>query len=140
MTDARSEVRRKPDRGSTDPGQVEGILDAALVCHVGFVVDDQPYVIPMTFARDGDTLLLHGSPASRMLRRFDGTAEACVEVTILDGLVLARSAFNSSMNYRSLMVFGTALAVTDEAAYRPALGKLGNSCKSCHQDYRRPKQ
>lgn len=115
MPDQRAEVRRHPERGSNDRTDGYAILDEALVCHLGFAVDGQPFVIPVTFAREGDELIIHGSPASRMLRHFDGTHEAVAEVTILDGLVLARSAFNHSMNYRSVVCFGKPVVVDDLA-------------------------
>ena len=109
----RSTVRRLPDRAHYERAQVEAILDEGLVCHVGFQVDGQPFVIPTTYARCGDRLYLHGSPASRMLRSLAEGLEVCVTVTLLDGLVLARSAFHHSMNYRSAVVMGRAHAVED---------------------------
>ena len=115
MSDQRAEVRRHAERGSNDRTEGYAILDEALVCHLGFAVDGQPFVIPVTFAREGDDLIIHGSPASRMLRHFDGSNEAVAEVTILDGLVLARSAFNHSMNYRSVVCFGRPVVVDDLA-------------------------
>ncbi len=122
--DPRADVRRKPQRASYDPDEVYAVLDEALVCHLGFVVDGQPFVIPTTFARRGDELLVHGSPASRMLKHFDGTREACVTVTILDGLVLAKSAFNHSMNYRSVVCFGRPAAVAGHAEKVAALDAI----------------
>lgn len=104
----RTTVRRKPGRGSYDWETIEAILDEALVCHVGFVADGQPYVIPTIYGRDGRTLYLHGSSASRMLRSLSGGIPVCVTVSLIDGLVLARSAFHHSMNYRSAMVLGVA--------------------------------
>jgi nitroimidazol reductase NimA-like FMN-containing flavoprotein (pyridoxamine 5'-phosphate oxidase superfamily) len=112
---ARSRVRRLPERGAYDRTTIDAILDEGLICHVGFVEDGQPYVIPTIHARDGDELYLHGSSASRMLRTLTGGIPLCVTVTILDGLVLARSAFHHSMNYRSVVVFGTAVEVTDRS-------------------------
>src|SRR5204862_3189158 len=109
----RVQVRRLHERGAYDRDTIDAILDEALICHVGFVVDDQPYVIPTIHARDGDTLYLHGSTASRMLRTLDAGVHVCVTVTIQDGLVLARSAFHHSMNYRSVVVLGTAVEVED---------------------------
>lgn len=103
--------RRIPERGSTDLEAACAILDQALMCHVGFTLDGQPYVLPMACARDGDQLLLHGSVASRLMQSLADGLPCCVTVTHLDGLVLARSAFHSSMNYRSLMVFGQARVV-----------------------------
>jgi nitroimidazol reductase NimA-like FMN-containing flavoprotein (pyridoxamine 5'-phosphate oxidase superfamily) len=109
----RTTLHRRPTRGSYDRATVEAILDEGLYCHVGFVVEGQPYVIPTIHARVEDQLYVHGSSASRMLRTLKKGAPMCVTVTILDGLVLARSAFHSSMNYRSVVVLGTAREVTD---------------------------
>ena len=110
---ARTKVRRHPERGDYERATIDAILDEALICHVGFVVDDQPFVIPTIHARDGDVLYIHGSPGSRMLRNLKDGVEVCVTVTLLDGLVLARSVYNHSMNYRSAVVLGRALEVTD---------------------------
>jgi nitroimidazol reductase NimA-like FMN-containing flavoprotein (pyridoxamine 5'-phosphate oxidase superfamily) len=110
---SRTTVKRHPERGAYDRATIDGILDEALICHVGFVVDGQPYVIPTIHARDGDMLYLHGSPASRMLRTIKGGVDVCVTVTLLDGLVLARSVYNHSMNYRSVVALGRAEEVTD---------------------------
>ena len=108
----RTTVRRLAERGRYERAEINAVLDEAPFCHVGFVRDDQPFVIPTIHARDGDVLYLHGSPAARMLR---GDGEAlCVTATLLDGLVLARSAFHSSMNYRSVVVLGTGRRVTDD--------------------------
>jgi len=109
----RTRLRRLPERGRYDRDVVHAILDEALVCHVGFVVDGRPVVIPTIHARDGDRLYVHGSPASRMLRTVNGGIETCVTVTLVDGLVLARSALHHSLNYRSVVVFGRACEVTD---------------------------
>ena len=110
---SRTKVRRHPERGDYDRATVDAILDEALICHVGFVVDGQPFVIPTIHARDGDVLYVHGSPGSRMLRNLKGGVDVCVTVTLLDGLVLARSVYNHSMNYRSAVVLGRAREVTD---------------------------
>jgi nitroimidazol reductase NimA-like FMN-containing flavoprotein (pyridoxamine 5'-phosphate oxidase superfamily) len=107
----RTQVRRLPKRGTYERETVYRILDEGLVCHVGFVADGEPFVIPTGYARVGDDLYVHGSPASRMLRALAGGVRVCVTVTLLDGLVLARSAFHHSMNYRSVVVFGTASVV-----------------------------
>jgi uncharacterized protein len=109
---ARTRVRRLPERGAYDRATIDGIVDEALFCHVGFVVDWQPYVIPTIHARAGDRLYLHGSAASRMLRTVSEGIPVCVTVTIPDGLVLARSAFHHSINYRSVVILGTAAEVT----------------------------
>ena len=111
----RTRVRRLPQRASYDVETVHGILDAGLVCHVGFVEDGRPVVIPTAYARVGDTVVLHGSSKSRTLLAAAGGAEMCVTVTHLDGLVLARSAFHHSVNYRSAVIFGHAAEVTDPA-------------------------
>ncbi len=110
---ARTRVVREPQRGVYDRSTAYQILDEGFICHVGFVVDGQPFVIPTGYGRAGDNLYIHGSAASRMLRRVDEGIAVCVTVTLLDGLVLARSIFNHSMNYRSVVILGTARAVTD---------------------------
>lgn len=104
----RTKVRRLPDRGRYDRETIYPILDEAFICHVGFVVDGQPYVIPTGFARIGDDLYIHGSSASRMLRNLSQGIDVCVTVTLIDGLVLARSAFHHSINYRSVVILGKA--------------------------------
>jgi uncharacterized protein len=109
----RTTLRRLPERGHFDRATVNAILDEALVCHVGFVRDGQPFVIPTIHAREGDHVLVHGSAASRMLKTLQGGVPVCLTATLLDGLVLARSAFNHSMNYRSVVVLGEARAVTE---------------------------
>jgi hypothetical protein len=109
----RSQLKRLPQRGQYEHEVIYQILDEGLVCHVGFAVDGQPFVIPTAYGRVGDRLYIHGSPASRMLRSLQGGIEVCVTVTLLDGLVLARSAFHHSMNYRSVVIFGTATTVED---------------------------
>lgn len=110
---ADTRLRRLPEQGSKDFDLACSIIDDARICHVGFTLEDQPYVIPMALARDGKQLLIHGSVASRLMKSLADGLPCCVTVTHLDGLVLARSAFHSSMNYRSVMVFGTATTVTD---------------------------
>jgi nitroimidazol reductase NimA-like FMN-containing flavoprotein (pyridoxamine 5'-phosphate oxidase superfamily) len=110
---ADTRLRRLPERGSKDFDLACAIIDDARICHVGFVLDEQPYVVPMAHARDGKNLLLHGSVASRLMKNLAAGLPCCVTITHLDGLVLARSAFHSSMNYRTVMVFGAATAVTD---------------------------
>jgi hypothetical protein len=121
---ARTTVRRLPERASYDRADVHAILDEGLVAHVGLATDDGPVVIPMLYGRDGDRLLLHGSPASRLLRGGAKGTQMCVTVTLVDGLVLARSAFHHSMNYRSVVVFGQATAVADPEERRAALAVL----------------
>jgi uncharacterized protein len=109
----RSELRRIPNRGSHDWEAINRILDAGFLAHVGFCVDGQPFVIPTLYGRDGRTLYLHGSSASRMLGELETGISACVTATLVDGLVLARSAFDHSMNYRSVVAFGTARKVAE---------------------------
>jgi nitroimidazol reductase NimA-like FMN-containing flavoprotein (pyridoxamine 5'-phosphate oxidase superfamily) len=121
---ARTRVVREPDRAVYDRAAAYQILDEGFICHVGFVVDGQPFVIPTGYGRAGDNLYIHGSAASRMLRRIDQGVPVCVTVTLLDGLVLARSIFNHSMNYRSVVVLGTAVAVEDPKERLEALRSL----------------
>lgn len=109
----RSQVKRTPKRANYERQVIYDILDEALICHVAFTVDNQPFVIPTAYGRVEDKIYIHGSPASRMLRSLSKGIEVCVTITLLDGLVLARSAFNLSMNYRSVVVFGTAEIVKD---------------------------
>jgi uncharacterized protein len=117
----RSTVRRLPERGSYDREQIDAILDEALVCHVGFVSEGKPVVIPTAFGRRGDQVLFHGSAASRMMKTLAGGAEACLTATLLDGLVLARSAFHHSMNYRSVVLFGQCVEIAEPEAKNEAL-------------------
>ncbi len=121
---SRTRLVREPQRAVYDRAAAYKILDEGFVCHVGFVVDGQPFVIPTSYGRKDDTLYIHGSAASRMLRNLDKGIPVCVTVTLLDGLVLARSIFNHSMNYRSVVVLGTAVAVTDPAEKLAALNLL----------------
>jgi nitroimidazol reductase NimA-like FMN-containing flavoprotein (pyridoxamine 5'-phosphate oxidase superfamily) len=117
----RSRVRRAPSRADYDRATIDAILDEGLVAHLGFAVDGQPYVIPTLHARSGDTVYVHGSAASRMVRTLASGTPACLTVTLLDGLVLARSAFHHSMNYRSVVVLGQARLVEGDAERREAL-------------------
>ena len=110
----RTRVRRLHERGRYDPATIHAILDAAPWCHVGYVIDGAPYVTPTLHWRDGDWVYWHGSAASRMLKKSEGEP-VCLTVSLLDGYVLARSAFNHSVNYRSAMLFGTAVKVADPA-------------------------
>lgn len=110
----RNQVRRIPARGAYDRGTINAVLDAGCLCHVGFVVDGQPYVIPTLYGCKGDDVYLHGSAASRMLRSLAEGIRVCLTVTHVDGLVLARSAFHHSMNYRSAVLFGIAVEVDGE--------------------------
>ncbi len=108
-------MRRLPERARYDRATIDAILDEALVCHVGFVDEDRPVVIPTIHARVGDVLYLHGSPASRMLRAVGRGVPVCVTATLVDGIVVARSAFHHSLNYRSVVLYGTARTVVDPA-------------------------
>src|SRR5436305_3110360 len=117
-------VRRLATRARYDRDTIHAILDEALICHVGFVVDGRPVVIPTIHTRIGDTLYFHGSAASRMLRSLRGGVDACVTVTLLDGLVLARSAFHHSMNYRSVVVLGKTREVSERDEKLRALDGL----------------
>lgn len=110
----RTRVRRAPERGRYDAETVNAVLDAGSVAHVGFVVDGSPVVIPMLYGRDGSTVFLHGSVASRLVRTLAGGVDVCLEVTHVDALVVARSAFHHSMNYRSVVAYGTAEPVEDD--------------------------
>jgi nitroimidazol reductase NimA-like FMN-containing flavoprotein (pyridoxamine 5'-phosphate oxidase superfamily) len=117
----RTNLKRLAKRGHFDRETVYSILDEGFICHIGFVVDGQPFVIPTGYARVKDKLYIHGSQASRMLRTLANGIEACVTVTLVDGLVLARSAFHHSINYRSVVVFGRATLVTDSEEKNAAL-------------------
>lgn len=117
----RVRLRRKPDRGRYDRATIDAILDAALVGHVGWVLDGQPYVTPTAIWRQGDRLYWHGSAGSRMVRETKDGATVCITATILDGLVLARSGTDHSLNFRSVMVLGRAHAVDDETEALAAL-------------------
>lgn len=108
-----TKFKREAERGSHDYQLACEVLDAGKVCHVGFTLDEQPYVVPMSYGRMGDQLLIHGSVASRLMKNLASGLRCCVTVTHLDGMVYARSTFSSSMNYRSTMVFGTARLITD---------------------------
>ena len=123
---SRTTVARRRERGLYEREAINAIVDEALICHVGFTVDGQPYVLPMAHARIEDRLYIHGSVGSRMLKNLAAGIPVCVTLTLLDGLVLARSAFNHSMNYRSAVILGVAQAVTDEQVKRTAFDALVN--------------
>lgn len=122
----RTQFRRLPVRGTHDWDQIEAILDAAHLGHAGFVVEGQPFVIPTLYGREGRKLYLHGSVASRMLKTLAQGVPVCLSVAMTDGLVLARSAFHHSVNYRSVMVFGTARSIPDPAAKNHALAVISD--------------
>ena len=121
---ARTRVVREPQRAVYDRDAVNRILDEGFICHVGFLLEGQPFVIPTSYGRQEDVLYIHGSAASRMLRKVSGGVAMCVTVTLLDGLVLARSIFNHSMNYRSVVILGTATAIEDRDEKLAALRLL----------------
>ena len=121
---ARTTLRRLPQRGAFDRESINQILDEGFICYVGFAVDGQPFVIPTGYARAGDRLFIHGSQASRMLRTLGQGIDVCLTVTLIDGLVLARSAFHHSMNYRSVVVFGRAALVDEREEKLAALRAL----------------
>jgi uncharacterized protein len=117
----RTQLHRLPKRGSHEAETIHAILDAGFLAHVGFQVEGQPFVIPTLYGRDGEKIYLHGSSASRMLGELETSIPVCVNVTLVDGLVLARSAFHHSMNYRSVVAFGTARKIVDPAEKNRAL-------------------
>jgi len=137
----RTKLKRLPKRGHFDRDTVYSILDEGFICHIGFVVDGQPFVIPTGYARVDDKLYIHGSQASRMLRSLGGGIDACVTVTIVDGLVLARSAFHHSMNYRSVLVLGRATFVSDpEEKYAALLALSEHIVPGRWADVREPNE
>ncbi|MGH9119166.1 MAG: pyridoxamine 5'-phosphate oxidase family protein [Acidimicrobiales bacterium] len=135
----RTKIRRLPERGRYERSDAEAVLDACLICHLGFVVDDRPIVIPTIQARDGDVVYVHGSVASRVLRTMKGGADVCLTATIVDGLVLARSAFHHSINYRSVVVLGRATEVVERPRKLRALEVITNHVLDGRwDDVRRP--
>jgi nitroimidazol reductase NimA-like FMN-containing flavoprotein (pyridoxamine 5'-phosphate oxidase superfamily) len=137
----RTTLKRLPDRAVYEYVAIRQILDEGFICHVGFVVDRRPFVIPTSYARVEDTLFIHGSVASRMLRNLAQGVDVCVTVTLIDGLVLARSAFNHSMNYRSVIIFGNAEVVPDGEEKLKALRALSDHIIPLRwDDVRRPSQ
>jgi nitroimidazol reductase NimA-like FMN-containing flavoprotein (pyridoxamine 5'-phosphate oxidase superfamily) len=120
----RTRLRRLPERGSHDRGVLDAILDAGFVCHIGFVADGMPYVIPTGYVRAGDCVYVHGSAASRMLRTLTAGIDMCLTVTLIDGFVLARSSFHHSINYRSAVVLGRASLVTGAEEKEDALRRF----------------
>jgi nitroimidazol reductase NimA-like FMN-containing flavoprotein (pyridoxamine 5'-phosphate oxidase superfamily) len=135
----RTRVRRHPERATYDRETVWSILDEGLVCHLGFVADGGPFVMPTMYAREGDVLYVHGSPASRMLRAAAGPADVCLTVTLLDGLVLARSVFSHSMNFRSVVVVGRAEEITDpEEKMAASRALVEHVCRGRWADARHP--
>ena len=120
----RTTVKRLPKRGHYDRDTINAILDEGFICHVGFVIDGQPFVIPTGYARVDDYVYIHGSAASRMLKNLSKGVEVCVTVTLIDGLVLARSAFHHSINYRSVVILGRARLVSEVDEKNAALEAL----------------
>jgi len=131
----RTQVKRLPERGAYDHETIYSILDQAFLCHVGFVADGQPFVIPTGYGRAEDTLYIHGSTASRMLRSLEKSIPVCVTVTLLDGLVLARSAFHHSMNYRSVVILGSATVVAEREEKLRALRAVSEQIIPGRWDY-----
>lgn len=138
MRTARTTLKRQPGRGSHARADVHAVLDEARICHLGFVADGQPYVIPTLHARRGERLYVHGAVANRALGVLAAGAPCCVTATLLDGLVLSRSAFHHSMNYRSVVVLGRASEVVDPAEKRSALAALVDRTFPGRSDLCRP--
>jgi nitroimidazol reductase NimA-like FMN-containing flavoprotein (pyridoxamine 5'-phosphate oxidase superfamily) len=137
----RTRIHRLPERGNYDRATIHAILDEALICHVGFNVEGRPVVIPTIHTRVDEQLYFHGSPAAGLLRTLRGGVDACVTVTLLDGLVLARSAFHHSMNYRSVVVFGKAEEVVDrEEKMRVLTALVEHVCRGRSADARGPNE
>jgi len=122
----RTQVRRRSTRGVYDKAQVHAILDEGFLCHIGFVIDGQPYVIPTAYARSGEEVYIHGAPASRVMGVANQELDMCLTVTLVDALVVARSAFHTSINYRSVVVLGKARQLTDLEEKRQALRLFTN--------------
>jgi hypothetical protein len=133
-----NQVKRVAKRGSYDRDTIYNIVDAALICHVGYIYEDQPIIIPTLHARDGDRILLHGSQASRMLRVLEKGAPVCITVTHVDGIVLARSIFNHSINYRSAVLFGHGEQIVGETEQYAALEAFTNKLMPGRWDDSRP--
>jgi len=134
----RNKVKRVPDRGHYDRETIYEILDAGFLCHLGFVVERQPFVIPSAYGRQGDKVFLHGATKSRMLLNLKEGIPVCLTVTHLDGLVLARSAFHHSMNYRSAVLFGTAREVADSEKENALFVISENILKGRWEEVRKP--
>ena len=120
----RNKVKRHADRGYYDASIIYPIIDQSLICHVGFVEDQQPFVIPTLHARHGDTILLHGAKGNRLLRHIEHGGSVCISISLLDGIVLARSVFSHSINYRSAVLFGHGTIIEDEVAHVQALERF----------------
>ncbi len=120
----RTKVERAPQRARYDAETIEAIIDEALVCHLGYAVDGEPFVLPTMHARSGDRLFVHGSAANHALKVLGGDIEACIAITLVDGVVLARSGFHHSLNYRSVIIFGSGRLLTDEVDKADALRSI----------------
>ncbi len=118
---SRNKVKRLPERGRYDAATIYPIVDAAMICHVGFAIENQPYIIPTLHARRGDTILLHGAKGSRLLRYIQSGGQVCITITLIDGIVLARSIFHHSINYRSAVLFGKGMVIEGDEARLQAL-------------------
>lgn len=137
----RNQVRRIAKRGKYDRKTIYKILDEGFVCHAGFVVEGQPFIIPTLYARSGDSIFIHGSAVSRMLKNLSEGVKVCVSVTLVDGLVLARSAFHHSINYRSVVVFGTGRLIESDEEKLSALKTISeNALPGRFEDSRPPTQ
>jgi nitroimidazol reductase NimA-like FMN-containing flavoprotein (pyridoxamine 5'-phosphate oxidase superfamily) len=134
----KSTLRQHPQRARYDRETVHAILDEALVCHVGFVQNGQPFVIPMNCARDGERLLLHGAPASRVVRVLATGAPVCITITLIDSLVVAAEASHHAMNYRCVMIFGRACEITDPVEKRAALVRFVEHFLPGHMEHTGP--
>ena len=135
----RTTLKRLPKRGSHERDTINQILDEGFICHVGFAIEGQPFVIPTGYARVNDQLIIHGSQASRMLRALKTGIDVCITVTLIDGLVLARSAFHHSMNYRSVVIFGRAMLIEEREEKLKALFALSeHMIPGRWQDVREP--
>lgn len=139
-TTKRNKVKRLPKRGHYDKETIFGILDSTFICHIGFAVKGQPYVIPTAYGREGEAIYIHGATKSRMLLEMGKGAPVCLTVTKVDGLVLARSAFHHSINYRSAVVFGRAIEVTGEEKERGLFVISENILKGRWDEVRRPNE
>ncbi len=131
-------VKRLPKRAEYDRETINAILDEGMICHVSFVVDGQPFMIPTIHARDGDHVLLHGLKGGRMLKHLEAGHDVCIAVTLLDGLVLARSAFHHSMNYRSVVLYGKGHEITEPDAKMAAMKRFVDHLTPDRWDYLRP--
>ena len=122
----RTRIRRHPERGAYDPETIHAVLDAGFICHVGFVLNSQPFIVPTIYAREGERIVIHGASVSRIVQGGKDAIELCATVTHVDGFVLGRSPFFHSVNYRSVVIVGRATPVTDPGEKREALRRITN--------------